>query len=49
MRIEHDTAPLPDIPSGPPDYLGAETCAECWEPFIPRLIARWLALRFQVS
>ncbi len=37
--------PMPDIPISPPDYLGAETCAECWEPFNSGLIDRWLHRR----
>ena len=33
------------IPSGPPDYTMAETCAECWEPFTLGFINRWLHRR----
>ena len=35
------TMPLP----GPPDYLGAETCGECWEAFTPGWFNRWLHRR----
>lgn len=39
------TVPMPDIPSGPPCYMMAETCAECWEPFSAGLLDRWLHRR----
>ncbi len=32
-------------PPGPPDYLGAETCSECWEPFEDWFFDRWFHRR----
>lgn len=41
--------PIPPGPVSPPQYMGAETCAECWEPFgsifPPAFIERWLHRR----
>jgi hypothetical protein len=39
------TEPMPEIPYGPPDYMGAETCTECWEPFTPGFVDRWFHRR----
>ncbi len=38
-------APPSEPPPGPPAYLWAETCAECWEPFSPGMIDRFFHRR----
>ena len=35
----------PPGPVPPPSYLGADTCAECWEPFEDWFFDRWFHRR----